>query len=133
MQGSFIYIVLTAWGLGAASCSVAVLIGCLVSDVKDATELAPLLFVPQLLFSGFFINTSKIPVFLRWAQYLCALKYAINLVLLTEFSPGNPNCQVRWCLFAASLPLQIARPLFSPLSLPHDVHRRAWRRIRARP
>ena len=52
LQGSFIFIVLAAWGLGAASCSVAVLIGCLVSDVKDATELAPLLFVPQLLFAG---------------------------------------------------------------------------------
>ena len=38
---------------------------------------------------------SKIPIFLRWAQYLCSLKYAINLVLLTEFAPGNPNCQVR--------------------------------------
>jgi len=138
LQGSFIYIVLTAWGLGAASCSVAVLIGCLVSDVKDATELAPLLFVPQLLFSGFFINTSKIPVFLRWAQYLCALKYAINLVLLTEFSPGNPNCQVRWCFSPycrLSLPLQMARPLFLTSLAPprYDMHRRAWRRIRARP
>ena len=37
MQGNFIYLVLAAWGLGVASCSVAVLIGCLVSDVKDAT------------------------------------------------------------------------------------------------
>ena len=47
---------LAAWGLGAASCSVAVLIGCLVSDVKDATELAPLLFVPQLLFAGKWVD-----------------------------------------------------------------------------
>jgi hypothetical protein len=57
LQGSFIYIVLAAWGLGSASCSVAVLLGCLVSDVKDVSEMAPLLFVPQLLFAGFFINT----------------------------------------------------------------------------
>ena len=56
------------------------------------TELAPLLFVPQLLFAGFFIRTSLIPIFLRWAQYLCALKYALNLVLLTEFSPSLPSC-----------------------------------------
>jgi hypothetical protein len=32
-------------------------------------------------------------VFLRWAQYLCAIKYAINLVLLTEFNPLNKSCQ----------------------------------------
>ena len=30
----------------------AVMIGCLVADVKDVSELAPLLFVPQLLFAG---------------------------------------------------------------------------------
>jgi hypothetical protein len=64
-------------------------IGCLVADVKDVSELAPLLFVPQLLFAGFFIRTSLIPIFLRWAQYLCAIKYAINLVLLTEFNVLN--------------------------------------------
>jgi ABC-2 type transporter len=93
MQGNFILIVLIAWGLGAASCSVAVLLGCLVADVKDVAEMAPLLFVPQLLFAGFFIRTSLIPIFLRWAQWLCALKYAMNLVLLTEFNKANKSCQ----------------------------------------
>eukprot|EP01033_Poteriospumella_lacustris_P001267 gene1266-923_t len=59
MQGNFILIVLAAWGLGMCSCS--------------------------MLFVGFFIRTSLIPVFLRWAQYLCSLKYAMNLIILTEF------------------------------------------------
>ena len=30
----------------------AVMIGCLVPDVKDVSELAPILLVPQLLFAG---------------------------------------------------------------------------------
>ena len=47
-------------------------------------------FVP---FVGFFIRTSLIPIFLRWAQYLCAIKYAVNLVLLTEFNVLNKSCQ----------------------------------------
>ena len=55
-------------------------------------ELSPLLFVPQLLFAGFFIKTDQIPVFLRWAQYLCSLKYAINLILCIEFDVGNDSC-----------------------------------------
>eukprot|EP00981_Chlorochromonas_danica_P006258 scaffold1334_cov170-Ochromonas_danica.AAC.5 len=92
LQGSFIYIVLVAWALGMCSCSVAVMCGCLVSDVKQVTELAPLLFVPQMLFVGFFISTSKIPVFLRWAQYLCSLKYSMNLVLITEFDLDSDKC-----------------------------------------
>ena len=51
------------------------------------------MFAPQILFAGFFIRTSLLPVFLRWAENLCALKYAINLVLLTEFDPSNLSCQ----------------------------------------
>ena len=31
--------------------------------------------VPQLLFAGFFIQAEQIPIWLRWAQYTCALKY----------------------------------------------------------
>ena len=93
MQGSFGIIVGANFGLAAASCSVAVFLGCVVNDVKDATELATLLFVPQLLFSGFFINTELIPQFLRWAQYLCSLKYALDLVLATEFNPSVRSCK----------------------------------------
>ena len=69
LQGSFITIVLAVFGLSMCSCSVAVALGCSVSNVKDVTELAPLLFVPQMLFVGFFVATSDIPVFLRWAQW----------------------------------------------------------------
>ena len=92
MQGNFILIVLAAWGLGMCSCSVAVCMGCSVGDVKSVSELAPLLFVPQMLFVGFFIRTSLIPVFLRWAQYLCSLKYAMNLIILTEFRLTSSSC-----------------------------------------
>mmetsp|Transcript_4291 Transcript_4291/g.9260 ORF Transcript_4291/g.9260 Transcript_4291/m.9260 type:complete len:110 (-) Transcript_4291:341-670(-) len=50
-----------------------------------ATEFLPLLFVPQLLFAGFFVRTDLIPVWLRWAQYLCSLTYGVRLALLVEF------------------------------------------------
>ena len=93
LQGNFIYMVIIGWMLGCGSSSLAVVLGCLVPDVKDVTELAPLLYVPQLLFAGFFIKTSQIPIFLRWAQYLCSLKYAMNLMILTEFDNSNKSCQ----------------------------------------
>jgi len=92
MQGDYILIVLAAFGLSMASCSVSVMLGCSVPDVKQIMEAAPLLFVPQMLFAGFFIRTSLIPVFLRWAQYLCSLKYAMNLVLLVEFRASSKSC-----------------------------------------
>lgn len=52
MQGNFILLVLVCFALGVASSSVAVMIGCSVTDVKSVSELAPLLFVPQMLFLG---------------------------------------------------------------------------------
>ena len=92
LQGEFIYLLLAIFGLFMASNSVAVVMGSMVTDVKTITELTPLLFIPQILFAGFFIRTSSIPVFLRWAQWLCSLKYTVNLVLLTEFRLDSASC-----------------------------------------
>jgi ABC-type multidrug transport system ATPase subunit len=92
LQGNFIFLVLICFGLGMVSCSVAMLLGCLVPDVKDVSELSPLAFVPQILFAGFFVRTSQIPLFLRWAQYLVSLKYAINLFYLVEFDLSLHSC-----------------------------------------
>jgi len=91
-RGNVLYMILTAWGLGASAASVACLLGCLVPNVTSVQELAPVVFVPQMLFSGFFIQTSKIPNFLRWSQWLCSMKYAMNLLILTEFNSGSPSC-----------------------------------------
>merc|ERR1711990_1118520 len=92
LNGPWYWLWLISWGLGMASGSMAVLLGCAVSDIKTVTELSPLLFVPQLLFAGFFIKTSQIPLFLRWAQYLCSLKYALNLILIVEFDEDLDSC-----------------------------------------
>eukprot|EP00965_Chrysotila_dentata_P142909 4722491-Pleurochrysis_carterae.AAC.3 len=53
---------------------IAFLLGVAVSDVETATALSPLILVPQILFAGFFIESDQIPVWLRWAQWLCVLK-----------------------------------------------------------
>jgi hypothetical protein len=93
LQGNFIFLVLSSWGLGMVSCSIAMGLGCLVPNVKDVTELVPLVYLPQIFFAGFLIRTEQIPVFLRWAQYLCGIKYAVNLAIMTEFQETSDNCQ----------------------------------------
>lgn len=91
-QGNFFLQVLAAWMLGIGASSIGMMVGCAVTDVKTVSEMAPVLFVPQLLFAGFFIATDSIPAFLRWAQYLCGIKYAMNLILISEFDPTNDSC-----------------------------------------
>ena len=84
-QMSFSLYFAILYTLGMAATAVAVLMGAFVKDVGMAQELLPLLFVPQMLFAGFFIASDLIPVFLRWAQYLCSLTYAMRLAIIYEF------------------------------------------------
>ena len=96
LQSAFFHFFAIEYGLAMSSTAVAVLLGCAVEDPKMATEFLPLLFVPQLLFAGFFVRTDLIPAWLRWAQYLCSLTYGVRLALLAEFGDCanaeiNPN------------------------------------------
>mmetsp|Transcript_4930 Transcript_4930/g.4141 ORF Transcript_4930/g.4141 Transcript_4930/m.4141 type:complete len:162 (+) Transcript_4930:289-774(+) len=84
-QGNFFYWVLTAWVLNISSVSLAQLMGAAVNSGSQAIQMMPMLFVPQMVFSGLFTSLSNIPVWLRWFQYLCALKYGVNLAYFNEF------------------------------------------------
>merc|ERR1719174_3443077 len=91
LQGNFFLLVCVAWALSMTAASTALMVGCSVANAQSAQELAPLIFVPQILFTGIFIPIGLVPVWLRWLQYLAALKYAINLGCIVEFEglPGG--------------------------------------------
>jgi ABC-type multidrug transport system ATPase subunit len=97
LQGNFVGHVCAQWLLGLAASSVAMLIGAAAPDVKTATEMAPGMLVPQLMFAGFFIRIDQIPVYLRWAQYLCSLKYALNLAVIVEFGKDTCSSEITGC------------------------------------
>ena len=65
-QASFIKFQAITYTLAMASTAVAVLLGCSVEDAKMGQELLPLLFVPQMLFAGFFVATTLLPTWLRY-------------------------------------------------------------------
>jgi ABC-type multidrug transport system permease subunit len=80
--------------LAVAMTSLGSLLGSAVDNPDVAIQLMPALVVPQMLFSGFFISTEMIPLFLRWIQYICALTYAMRLALLYEFD----DCSDESCI-----------------------------------
>ena len=43
---------------------------------------------------GFFIKIELIPAALRWIQYLCALKFAVNLTMIAEFGDNIEDPEV---------------------------------------
>jgi len=88
-QSNFGWFYLTTYALAMSSTALAVMLGCAVEDPKLGQELLPILFVPQMLFSGFFVVPELIPVWLRWAQYLCSLTYAVRIMAVEEFNPDT--------------------------------------------
>lgn len=98
LQSDYALIVAVAYALAMTSTAVAATLGCAVRDPKLAQEMLPVIFVPQMLFAGFFVSTSLVPEWLRWVQYLCPLMYSTRLVLLAEFGRCEPglaqwNCE----------------------------------------
>lgn len=72
-QMDFLSYFFITYDIAMASSALAVTLGSAVEDPKLATEMLPMLFVPQMLFAGIFVATELISVWLRWAQYLCSL------------------------------------------------------------
>jgi ABC-type multidrug transport system permease subunit len=94
LHGPFILFVLVAWLVGLCAASTALLFGCVAANAQEAVQAVPAIFMPQVLFAGLFVRVDQIPVWVRWGQYLCSLKYGINLFLVNEF--GSASCDPAW-------------------------------------
>lgn len=58
-------------------------------NVQNGVFLAPVMSVPFLLFSGFFVSFDAIPVYLRWITYLSYIRYGFEGTALTVYSFGR--------------------------------------------
>ena len=55
--------------------------------------MAPLVIVILLLFGGFYINTSNIPVYFIWIEYFSYFKYAFSALMQNEFNGLDLKCK----------------------------------------
>jgi len=85
LNGDFFAMLWTMVLLSLCSVAVALAIGCSVRQPKETGAIGPLIFVPQMLFSGVFIPVSHMPYYLRWMQYGSFLQYAIKVLGIVEF------------------------------------------------
>jgi len=85
--------------MACTSTALGVLVGSAVEHASVAIEFLPAVFMPQILFAGFFVPPDLIPVWLRWIRWICPLTYGVSIVVVNEFDGrcdglGDPNyCQ----------------------------------------
>merc|ERR1719433_348245 len=84
-QANFFYLVICLFLIAFCASTTALFFGSLGPDAKSSMELAPMIFVPQILFAGFLIPITQIPEWIRWAEKVCFLKYGIDLIGIFEF------------------------------------------------
>ncbi len=94
MVGEYLLILMGMALLATATAGTALAFGSSLRNVENVVELGFLLFVPQILFSGFFVTIEQIPALLRWGQWLCSMKYAINILYIAEFKDLNGATQL---------------------------------------
>ncbi|XP_011878498.1 PREDICTED: ATP-binding cassette sub-family G member 4 isoform X2 [Vollenhovia emeryi] len=70
-------------------------------NVQNGVFLAPVMSVPFLLFSGFFVSFDAIPVYLRWITYLSYIRYGFEGTAMTIYGFGREKlkCFQVYCHF----------------------------------
>lgn len=105
-HGSYAIMYADLYLLAMTSTALGVLVGSAVDNAQVAIEFLPAVFMPQILFSGFFVPPNLIPPWMAWIRYICPLTYAVRLALINEFdgrcddvppSPTNANGTLNYC------------------------------------
>ena len=87
LRGSIITFYLANYALAMTSTAYANILGAAAgANKKLATQCLPIVFLPQLLFAGFFVTPTLIPSWIRWFRYVCPLTYGIRILLVSEFT-----------------------------------------------
>ena len=72
--------------------SLFIAVGSVSPSLKVANIFAPVTVVLFLLFSGFYLNSNSIPVYLSWIAYISFIKYAFQICVYNEFHGLEFTC-----------------------------------------
>ena len=62
------------------------------TSVEMAPQLAPAFVILFLMFSGFFLNESNVPVWLIWLREISFIRYAFQALCVNEFKGAEFSC-----------------------------------------
>jgi ABC-type multidrug transport system permease subunit len=59
-------------------------LGIIAKDAGTASALIPMIILPFVIFSGFFVNSRTVPAYFIWVPPISFVKYAFSAVVLNE-------------------------------------------------
>lgn len=81
------------------------MVGSMISNPALINIIAPVILVPMLLFSGFFVNQDNFPWFLIPLEYISVPKYGYQAFIINEYDGLQLECM------KATNPAELCRPL----------------------
>merc|ERR1712096_44599 len=90
-RSNFALFYLTIWVLNQAGTAWGVFIAMATGFIDVASQLSPVIIVPQIYIAGFYRSINAIPAAVRWLQWICALKYGYMAILISEFNGEKPE------------------------------------------
>jgi ABC-type multidrug transport system permease subunit len=71
---------------------VGIFAGSVSNELDVALAVLPLLLLPLMVFSGFFLNSATTPYYFIWVQYLSPIKYGFTAMVLNEYEGMTFTC-----------------------------------------
>ena len=87
--GHFFVFLLTLILIYNAASGYSLIISAIFSNKQVAVTLTPVLIVPFMLFAGFFVASSSIPIWLREFEYISIYKYGYQALMRNEFNDNR--------------------------------------------
>lgn len=77
--------------------SIGMFVSCLFSDIATALAVMPMILMPLMVFSGFFVNSSTIPPYFIWISYISPMRYGFIALAINEFTGLTIDCEPGQC------------------------------------
>jgi len=92
VASKYVIMVVTMVILENCGTALGIFVASFFSDIAVALAVVPMLLMPLMIFSGFFVNAQTSPAFLNWIKWISPMKYAFVSLIKNEFEGLDITC-----------------------------------------
>lgn len=72
--------------------AIGLFLACIIPNLAVALLIAPMVYLPMMMFSGFFLNPQTTPSYLVWVKWISPMKYAFSGLARNEYTKLSLYC-----------------------------------------